>query len=201
MPFTILPLTADHLDQVVAIHLARFPEDFITSLGRGWLRRVFYPAYLELAGGFGFVAVGENTVRGYIVGSEDSRSFYAQMLRWRTFGLAWSFLWAALRRPRMIKRALAVRRTVRAEPEPPAPADLSYVALKPGSERRGIGAALVSALADYLRARGHEGCWVKGWADNPQTDGFYQAAGFRPVQDYYSDGRHWRLYVLDLVRP
>jgi len=199
MPYTIRPLTRDHLDQVLAIHLARFPDDFITWLGRGWLRRVFYPAYLDLPGGFGFVAVAENTVRGYIVGSEDSRAFYARMLRRRPFRLAWSLLGATLRRPRFMGRLAAVRRTVRAEPGPPVPADLSYVALKPGSERRGMGAALVAALAGHLRERGHSGCWVKGWADNPQTDGFYQAAGFRPVQDYYSDGRQWRQYVLDLT--
>ncbi len=198
MPFAIRPLTRDHLDQVLAIHLARFPDDFITSLGRGWLRRVFYPAYLDLPGGFGFVAVQDDTVVGYVVGSEDSRDFYQRMLRGRRWYLLWSLFRQAARRPRIVRRAAAVSRTVRTEPEPPVPADLSYVAVKPGSERQGVGAALVVALADRLRARGHEGCWVKGWAETPPTDGFYQAAGFKPVQDYYSDGRPWRRYVLDL---
>jgi ribosomal protein S18 acetylase RimI-like enzyme len=198
LAFSIEPLTADHLPGVIDLHLRRFPDDFITALGRPWLRKVFYPAYIDLPGGFGFVAVEQDAVRGYIVGSEDGRRFYERMLRGRLLYLIWSLFKQAARRPRVVWRAAAVSRTVRTEPDPPVPADLSYIAVSPEAEHLGIGAALVAALADHLRKRGHTGCWVKAWAENFQADRFYQSVGFRPVQDYFSDGRYWRLYVLDL---
>lgn len=198
MDYSIEPLTADHLPAVIDLHLARFPDDFITALGKPWLRKVFYPAYLDLPGGFGFVARAREALLGYIVGSEDGRQFYERMLKGRILYLLWSLFRQAARRPRVMGRAAAVRRTVRAEPDPPVPADLSYIAVSPEAEHAGIGAALVTALADHLRQRGHEGCWVKAWAENFAADRFYQSVGFRPIQDYFSDGRYWRLYVMDL---
>jgi ribosomal protein S18 acetylase RimI-like enzyme len=201
MDYSIEPLTADHLPAVIDLHLTRFPDDFITALGEPWLRRVFYPAYVDLPGGFGFVAVSDDQVQGYIVGSEDGRGFYQRMLQGRLWYLLWRLFRQAARRPRIVGRAAAVSRTVRTEPEPPVPADLSYIAVSPEAEHQGVGAALVTALADHLRARGHSGCWVKAWAENFEADRFYQSVGFQPDQDYYSDGRWWRLYVLELNEP
>ena len=200
MDFVVDELGLTDIEGVVSLHLTRFPFDFITGLGAGFLGRVFYPAYIRSPVGFGFVARRDGDFLGYIVGSEDYNRFYRWMLRSRPLSLLAGLLGGVLRRRAYARRVLAVFFTARRGPRPSVPADLGYVAVVNSAAGYGVGRALVSAMTGYLRLRGHEGCWVKGWADNPETDGFYRSVGFEAVKDFDSDGRRWRLYELSLNR-
>jgi ribosomal protein S18 acetylase RimI-like enzyme len=60
-------------------------------------------------------------------------------------------------------------------PRPPTSWELEDLFVDPGYRRRGIATALVSRIAEVLRARGVERLEVTA---NPHALGFYRAAGF-----------------------
>lgn len=194
----IVPLRVSHLDELVELHLRSFPEDFVTDLGWGFLRRVFYPWFLAHPAGFGFVWEEKGRLLGYVVGSLHVRSFYAAMLRRWLVWISLYSLGALIRHPVLLGRFVEVARAIRKSEELPYPADLAYIAVRPEAQGRGIGRRLVESLLDHLRHAGAEGCFVKTRKDLEASNRLYLATGYSLWKEFELNGERHCIYVIRL---
>ena len=66
------------IKRVVQIHIERFPNFFLSSLGKQFLK-TFYRSFLKLPGLL-IVLEDENEIRGFACGSYSNQSFYKKLL-------------------------------------------------------------------------------------------------------------------------
>src|SRR5438270_10763629 len=99
----VRPMRREDLDAVVAIHLAAFPNFFLTFLGPRFLR-VFYGAVMR--DGIALVATVDDRVAGFVAGMLDSKSFYRRLLFTRFAHVAIAILPVVIRRPSTAVRVL-----------------------------------------------------------------------------------------------
>jgi ribosomal protein S18 acetylase RimI-like enzyme len=118
------------LDAVVAIHLAAFPNFFLTFLGPRFLR-VFYAAAMQ--DGIALVATIDDRVGGFVVGMLDSRSFYRRLLLKRSPQVAFAILPVVIRRPSTLVRVLRRAKPRLMEGRTPTSARAATAALPRGS--------------------------------------------------------------------
>ncbi|HEY2325314.1 MAG TPA: GNAT family N-acetyltransferase [Thermoanaerobaculia bacterium] len=171
---TVRPMRRDDLDAAVAIHLAAFPNFFLTFLGPRFLR-VFYGAVMQY--GIALVATVDDRVAGFVVGMVDSRSFYRRLLRRRFLQVAIAILPAVMRRPSTPSRV--VRRALRRTGFSPSGAELMSLAVHPREQRHGLGRILVNAFIARVHEDGTDSLWlITDAADNDAVKTFYEALGF-----------------------
>jgi ribosomal protein S18 acetylase RimI-like enzyme len=171
---TVRPMRRDDLDAVVAIHLAAFPNFFLTFLGPGFLR-VFYGAVMQ--DGIALVATVDDRVAGFIVGMLDSKSFYRRLWRTRFFHVAFTITPVILRHPSTLKRV--ARRGVARAFQPAPGAELMSLAVHPREQRHGLGRILVNAFIARVHEDGTDSLWlITDAADNDAVQTFYETLGF-----------------------
>ena len=162
----------DDLDAVVSIHLAAFPNFFLTFLGPRFLR-VFYGAVLR--DGIARVATVDDRVAGFVAGMLDSKSFY----RRRFFKFALAVIPVVLRHPSTLKRV--ARRGVARAFQPAPGAELMSLAVHPREQHHGLGRALVEAFI----ASASEPLWlITDAADNDAVKHFYESLGFSVRREF-----------------
>lgn len=170
----VRPMRRDDLDAVVAIHLAAFPNFFLTFLGPRFLR-LFYGAVMR--DGIALVATVDDRIAGFVAGMLDSRSFYRRLWRRRFFHVAIAIAPVILRRPSTLKRV--ARRGVARALQPAPGAELMSLAVHPREQRHGAGRALVEAFIAAVRAAGTDSLWlITDAAENDAVKHFYETLGF-----------------------
>ena len=170
----VRPMERNDLDAVVAIHLAAFPNFFLTFLGSRFLR-VFYGAVMT--DGIALVATIDERVAGFVVGMLDSRSFYRRLLLTRFVHVAIAILPLVLRHPSTLVRV--ARRGVGRAFQPAPGAELMSLAVHPREQHRGVGRSLVDAFVVRVHQAGEDRLWlITDAADNDAVKKFYEALGF-----------------------
>ena len=170
----VRPMRREDLDAVVAIHLAAFPNFFLTFLGPRFLR-VFYGAVMR--DGIALVATVDERVAGFVAGMLDSKSFYRRLWRSRLFSVALALAPVILRHPSTLKRV--ARRGVARAFQPAPGAELMSLAVHPRQQRHGLGRLLVEAFIAAVHESGTESLWlVTDAADNDAVQTFYESLGF-----------------------
>src|SRR3954464_104743 len=97
MTITIRPMSGDDVEAVTAVHLAAFPDFFLSFLGARFLRQL-YRAVLADEEGMAFVAADGDRVIGFVAGS-GSAGFYRRAARRRWLRFGWASLGALMRKP------------------------------------------------------------------------------------------------------
>ena len=170
----IRPMTRSDLDSVVAIHLAAFPNFFLTFLGPRFLR-VFYDAVMT--DGIALVATIDERIAGFVVGMVDSQSFYRRLLRTRFLHVAMAVLPVVVRHPSTLLRV--GRRGVARAFQPAPGAELMSLAVHPRDQHRGAGRELVEAFIARVHEAGSKSLWlITDAADNDAVKKFYETLGF-----------------------
>lgn len=170
----VRPMRRDDLDEVVSIHLAAFPNFFLTFLGPRFLR-VFYDAVRR--DGIALVATANDRVAGFVVGMLDSKAFYRRLWRKRFFHVAVAIAPVVLRHPSTLKRV--ARRGVERAFQPAPGAELMSLAVHPREQHHGAGGALVEAFIASVHASGTESLWlITDAAENDAVKQFYERLGF-----------------------
>ena len=195
----IVPMTAAHVEQVTDVHRRSFQGFFLSFLGPRFLR-LFYAAGVEYPQGVGYVYVNGSRVLGFVFGTPSPGAFYRFLLktRWLKFALAASG--RALRYPAIIPRLFRAWRYPGQAVQHAESATLMSIAVDPEAQRAGIGAELVRAFVEALRARGVRR--VDLTTDRLNNDGvhaFYLRQGFRCERTFVTpEGREMSEYVMTL---
>lgn len=73
--FEIRPILVSDVKQIASLHTKVFPDYFMTLMGQRFLE-LFYKQFVNQQRNYGFVAVYDTSIIGYIVGTTDSYSLY-----------------------------------------------------------------------------------------------------------------------------
>lgn len=196
----ILPMGYRHIAEAGRIHQAAFPGFFLSFLGPRFLREL-YRAFILEESGIALAAEDLSTGRilGIAAGTLEPAGFFKRLLaqRWWAFGF-WS-LPALARRPKALARVLRAVSYRGDSPDDKKRALLSSIAVAPGRQGTGLGAALLEEWVDSARKRGAPGCYLTTDAvDNDAVNGFYIRNGWRFASEYVTpESRRMNLYILD----
>jgi colanic acid biosynthesis glycosyl transferase WcaI len=198
--FEIIPLASHHTQQVVQVHLAAFPNFFLTFLGPRFLKE-FYNSFTVDSAGIGFVAQESQTkeIYGVIVGPFNPAGYFRRLLKRRWWAFCVASLTAILKKPSVIKRLF---RAVFYRGDTPAKvvglALLSSIAVSPDIQAQGLGSSLVHAFIEEIKQRGGRGVFFTTDAEgNDKVNHFYEKIGFLLESCYATpEGRQMNRYVL-----
>jgi ribosomal protein S18 acetylase RimI-like enzyme len=190
----IRQMSAVDVEAVATVHVAAFPNFFLSFLGRRFLREL-YRAILDDEEGIAFVAADGDRVVGFVAGS-GSAGFYRRAARRRWLRFGWSSIGALLRRPAIAPRLL------RALFAPPKTASsgalLMSLAVDPRMQRSGAGRLLTSAFVERARERGAAAVVLTtDQSGNEAVNAFYRSQGFAVGSQFVTpEGRAMNEYIL-----
>jgi ribosomal protein S18 acetylase RimI-like enzyme len=163
-----------------SLHASQITEGFLSSLGRPFLTRL-YRRVARSPQSFVLVAQQDDTVVGFVAGSEDVRVLYRSFLLHDGVAAAISALPQLARSWRRVVETLRYPTGGGAEPDgerPLPPAELLAIAVAPDARGHGTGRQLVDALTNEFRRRGVDAVRVVVGADNDAAIGLYERCGF-----------------------
>jgi len=195
MSVDVRSMRTGDLAAVVAIHLAAFPNFFLTFLGPRFLRELYGAVMRD---GIALVATDGDRIAGFAAGVVGSRSFYRRLFRRRFVPVGLAIVPAILRRPSTLLRVLRrVSQRTTTEGAVNSGAELMSLAVDPRRQRHGVGRALVEAFAERARAAGAESLWlITDAVDNERVKQFYDALGFTSRRSFTNaEGRALEEYA------
>ena len=169
----IRPATDADLAAVANLHAERISEGFLSSLGTGFLRRL-YRRVLRTERSLLLVAAAGDEVRGFVAGVADVGALYREFL-WHDGLIAGAL--AAPRLARAFPRVLETLRYPAATGDLPD-AEILAVAVGGMWGGRGIGRELVCAATATFATAGVTTAKVVTTADNAAAIAMYRSAGF-----------------------
>jgi ribosomal protein S18 acetylase RimI-like enzyme len=196
MQLVVANAEQDHLEGMVECHLAAFPGQFLSLLGRRFVR-AFYRFYLERPQSISLVAVDGATGRvvGLVVGGEpELRSQFTRRCVPRfALLLAWRAVTVRAARRRLLEHFGSVARRlwhrVRRDSRPRAgepPAEpkgtwgsLLSICTHPEHQGQGIGRALLDTFREVCRQRGYRSARLSVHNDNTAAIALYQRNGWQ----------------------
>ena len=192
----IKPMQVNHIDDIVAVHLAAFPGFTLSCLGPPFLKE-FYTGVIDDPTGIAFVSIDQQNLVGFVTGSAQPNGFYRRLLRKRW----WRFGIAAI--PAVISNSKIVPKLLRAFSMPneklphPNCATLMSIAVEPALQRQGAGKQLVEAFLKESLVRGVEAVNLKTDAEcNDWVNQFYINMGFYLHRTFTTpEGRVMNEYV------
>ncbi len=191
----VVPASREHLESMVSCHVAVFPEEVITRLGRSFLR-VHHRFYIDDPEGFCFVAVDDVTGRvgGLVIGGSPQlrRRFVMKHLLcvgFRFFYKAFSDRLVRYRirlaARRMLRRLFIFRRAGERSRTPPPPqcpwAFLWWIGTHPDFRRRGVGNALMEAFEKQCIDRSYTKMRLTVAVDNAAAVALYEKLGWKII--------------------
>ncbi len=180
MTAVIRPGRPDDARAVAALHASQISEGFLSSLGPGFLTRL-YRRIVASPDAFLLVAASaDGSVTGFIAGTTDTRALYRQFLLRDGARAALS---AGSRLVGGVRRAVETLRYAGATASGLPAAELLATAVAPTARGRGVGRSLVEAFLAELGARDVAAAKVTVAADNDPARRLYGQAGFRWAAD------------------
>jgi ribosomal protein S18 acetylase RimI-like enzyme len=194
------PAVEADIEQLVVVHFRSFPEFFLSSLGRRFLR-LLYSEIVRHPCGILVVATVSTTVVGFAAGTVNQSGFYRGLIRRRALAFALAALPAAVRHPVIIPRLVRALRRPAESRDAAAAASLMSLGVDPSVAGAGIGSRLVEAFCSALSSRGvDEVCLTTDAAGNDKVNRFYQRLGFRVARAYETrEGRILNMYYRRLA--
>jgi len=186
-------LRAEHLPEVAQLHIVGIEEGFFGSLGDEFVI-LLYRAIIESDEAFGFVAVKDDKVLGFISCAENLGGIYKHVIKKNFFKLAWAML------PKMF-RWYNIKNTIAALLYPSKTgenlplAEILSIVVDKSARSMGIGKKLMELSCDEFHRRGAKQIKVIT-AEDQQADGFYKTLGFRLVGHSQKRGVLLNIYVM-----
>ena len=195
----IVRMTMAHVNEVTAVHMSSFEGFFLSFLGPRFLR-LYYESIVGYSGATGYVYVQDGHVMGFVCGTVSPSRFYRYLLRTRWWRFALAALGATLKRPAIIPRLARAFLVPGQTSRRTDAATLTSIAVDPTAQSKGIGAKLVRAFLEDMRARGVKYVdLTTDRHDNDKVNAFYQQQGFRCERTFATpEGREMNEYVISL---
>jgi ribosomal protein S18 acetylase RimI-like enzyme len=187
------------LPPVIDVHLASFPDFFLTFLGRRFLT-LLYEQIEQADEGVVLVAGSADRVEGFVAGVRHQSGFYQRLVKRKKWAFARAALGSALRRPMIIPRLLRALRRPDEARHAAAEACLMSIAVRPEAAGQGLGRQLVTAFCAEMLQRGAPAvCLTTDRDNNERTNRFYQQLGFQLSSCFVTpEGRAMNEYVISL---
>ncbi len=189
------------IDRVVAVHLASFPEFFLSFLGPRFLT-LYYSGVCSAPEGIALVCLNSaGEPAGFVAGTTNPRGFYSRLLKrdWLKFLLA--SLRAILRKPSIARRIARALSHPSQNPFGEDVAGLYSIAVLPELQGTGAGKVLARVFLSEACKRGCRKVFLTTDRNgNDSVNAFYKRLGFRIERQFETpEGRGMNEYWIDLV--
>ena len=179
------------LDQIVDIHMLAFPDFFLTSLGKSFLKQ-YYKVYIKYSH-IALVAEDNEVIEGFVVGSNNSVIFYENLKKEFIFFIYPTLLNAINLKllSKIFKRLFSVlfkKKVNRALKTYTGLNELTSIGVNPKGQSRGLGRKLLIEYEQQCRAYKVKGITLTTDAEN--NDGvltFYKKSGYEIDQTFIQD--------------
>lgn len=191
-------LQSKYAGKCAELHIQGIPTGFISSLGQEFVAEL-YEAVAEDKNSFGFVAVEDDKVLGFVAFSINLSRLYKQVALKKGFKFAF-VLAKKMLSLQVIKKVwdnLLYPSKMRKMDLPDA--ELLSIAVAPEGRGRGIAKQLVDAGFKECRKRGLEKVKVLVATDNDAASELYRKCGFVLNAQIYSHGIRSNIYIKDLT--
>ena len=197
-PIYITSLVAHQAGSVAKIHQASQEGTFLTALGLPFLT-VLYEQMSQSAYSLGFVALEQEKVVGFIVGTLDTKAIFKEIIIKRPFRLTWLVFKRALGKPIILWQAVQTLAYPAQNESGAAPqTELLALAVAPAWRNQGLGTQLIEHLLAEIRQREIAHMLVTVDGRNKGAQRFYARHGF--TFDHQADmyGRPMVTMILNL---
>jgi len=188
----IVPLNQDHIPCVAKLHVKKLYKGFLSSLGEK-VGRYIYQAIVESDGAFGFVAVNEGKIIGFVCCAENRGAYYKYALKKHFLGLSWAMLPKMLRLCNIRNAVEKLFHSSRAENILPS-AEILAIAVDEQARGMGVGRKLIEHSREEFRKRGIGQIKVIT-GEAQQAKGFYETLGFELARQYKRHDALLNVYV------
>lgn len=192
-------ITHNDILTVVKVHKQSFEGFFLTFLGSAFLSEL-YRAILIDPSSICFLIEYQDTVVGFVVGTENQAGFYRRLLRNRWWCFAATSVFPLLSRPSIFPRLLRAFSASAAATKVDKCGTLMSIAVLPDTQGSGIGKRLVQAFLQEAANRGlNQVDLTTDRENNEATNNFYKNLGFTCTRSFVTpEGRAMNEYVIDL---
>jgi ribosomal protein S18 acetylase RimI-like enzyme len=188
-------LASEHVNGVAALHDTEL-TGLLAQLGPR-ATQAYYSACAALPSAIGFVAVSDKHIDGFVLGTLSHPKLRREVTRSNPIGVAYGVLEGVLQNPSLIKHLLSFNGKQR-QYDAEAP-ELIYFAVAPSRRGQGVGAMLVTAFSDAMRAAGRSRYELSVDAENQKATVFYERMGFKRIGEYTEFGRRHLRYAMQLA--
>lgn len=193
----IKSLSKSHSIQIGQLHISGIPTGFISSLGLGFVTAL-YEAIAKDKNSFGFVAVEDDRILGFVAFSTNLSKLYKYVIFKKGFRFGFILarkmlsietikkVWANLFYPKKMKQMNL--------PD----AELLSIVVATDGQGKGIGTKLIEAGLKECCKRNIDKVKVLVAADNEPANRLYKKCGFGLVQQIKSHGTLSNIYVIEI---
>ena len=186
----------DRINDIVQIHKATFPDFFLTSLGDGFLKRLYKGFARHPSSGL-LVAVDENNeTLGFAAYSMDLSGFYRFLLTKSLVPFMWYATNAFIKRPYIILRLFRALTKPNESKRLESYVELSSIGVLPSAKNKGIGSALIDTLK--IKVNFNQYKYIELETDaigNDEVNNFYVKNQFNLYCTYKTaEGRYMNKY-------
>jgi ribosomal protein S18 acetylase RimI-like enzyme len=195
--FIKIEVTQDlnYLNDIVDIHMRTFTGFFLTFLGKGFLKTLYW-GFLNHPKSGVIIALENNKPIGFCAYSEDLSDFYNYLIRKKLFHFAWYAAGAFLKKPKSIFRLLNAFKYSNESKRKDAYIELSSIGVLPSSKNAGVGSKLINALVKTANSEKFKYIKLETDRDNNiVANNFYTKNGFVLNQSFETpEGRGMNEY-------
>jgi GNAT superfamily N-acetyltransferase len=186
-------LKTEHLPEVAQLHLMGIKEGFFGSLGDEFVS-CLYRAIIESDQAFGFVAIKDGQVLGFISCVESLGGVYKHIIKKDFCKLAWAMLPKMFRWNNIKNTIAALFYPSKTRKNLPS-AEILTIVVDERVRRMGVGRRLIERSYDEFRRRGVK--WIKViTGEDQQADEFYKTVGFKLIGHSQKRGVLLNIYVM-----
>lgn len=183
-------ITSKDCSAITKIHMGALAGDFLPSLGIGFLT-VFYEGIIGKSGVYGFTAVENGKIQGFVVGTNDSSKFFSLALSSNFLKLSLFLLFQLIKKPSLIKNVLETFLYPNRDTGPKA--ELVVIAVRKSYQGKGLGRTLVDALEGAFKKDGIKRYKLTVHVDKDAV-GFYEHLGYSRLSSFRLYGKMWYVY-------
>lgn len=188
-------LKTEHIPDVAELHITGIKGGFWASLGDKCVC-CLYQAIIESEQAFGFVAIRDGKVLGFVSCIEDARGAYKRAIKKNFLKLTWALLPKMLRWQNLKNALTTFLYPPKIRNDLPSAEVLCIVVNKQVRET-GVGRRLIEQSYNEFRKRGIK--WIKViTGEDQQADEFYKKMGFGLADQFQRRGVLLNVYVMKI---
>lgn len=196
VPVQVREVTIEDVPSIATLHQQVFPDYFLAHMGQSFLER-FYREFVDFPENYGCVALYNNDVIGFVVGTSNPAKLYSHFYRRNFFSLAWIVTGRLLIDPfvrnniaaRMVHLRFALRslpgfsrrHDVAQTPGAPSIATARLLSIGVDSQVRGSGVAdrMVRYFCEQLQRNSITVVGLSVRTNNHRAIAFYERTGWK----------------------
>lgn len=192
-------MSVPDVPMVVQIHQIAFVGFFLSFLGSNFLKEL-YQAIVEDATCIKLI-YEDHEVHGFVVGAETASGFYGTLIRKRLFRFALASIPALVKSPKIMGRLIRALKMESSSSTDEGTATLLSIAVKPDSQGKGIGNALIQGFITEARSRGVQKIHLfTDQLNNEPVNEFYRRSGFTCIQSFTTpENRSMNEYQIEII--